>query len=61
MDTPKPIDPTRTYDLTIEEVRACPEFADFTDEQAKEIIETLKIFTKIVFDYYKKYGQKDEK
>lgn len=61
MDTPKPIDRTRTHDLTIEEVRACPKFADFTDEQANEVIETLKVLTKIAYDYYKKHSQNPEK
>ena len=57
----KNIDYARPHDLTIDEVRACPEFADCTDEQAQAIIETLKVFTKVVFDYYKKTGQNAEK
>jgi len=61
MDTPEHIDRTRTHDLTIEEIRACPEFSDFTDEQAKEVVETIKTFAKIVFDYYQKKRQKDRK
>jgi len=55
------IDHTRAHDLTIEEIRTCPQFAHCTDEQAKEIIETLKTFTKIVFDYYQKSRKKIEK
>jgi len=47
------IDYARTHDLTIEEVKACPSFAHFTDSQALEVIETLKKFTKIAYDYYK--------
>lgn len=61
MDTPEHIDRARTHDLTISEIQACPEFSDFTDEQAKEVVETLKIFTKIVFDFYQKIGKKIEK
>jgi len=52
------IDYARTHDLTIEEVKACPSFAHFTDQQAQEIIEALKLFTKITYDAYKKDGKK---
>ena len=55
------IDYSRAHDLTIAEVRACPAFAHFTDEEIKEAIETLKAFSKIVFDYYKKSAQDDGK
>lgn len=48
------IDYLRQHDITIEEVKACAVFEDLTDEQAKEVIATLKIFTKIVYDYFKK-------
>jgi len=61
MDTPKPIDRNRSHDLTIDEVTACPEFAHFTDEQAQEVIETLKVFTKIAFDFHKKSAHSIEK
>jgi len=54
MDTPKAMDRTRHHDLTVEEVKACPSFADFTNEQAKEVIEILKLFTKIAYDFYEK-------
>jgi hypothetical protein len=48
------IDPKRKHDITIEEVRSCPMFAHFTDEQAMEVINTLKQFTLIVYDAYQK-------
>ena len=47
------IDYTREHDLTVEEIKACPSFAHFTDEQAEEAVQTLKTFTKIVFDFHK--------
>lgn len=59
MDTLKGIDRTRYDDLTIKEIKSCPSFAHFTDEQANEVIETLKTFTKIVYDCYKKSGKND--
>jgi len=52
------IDYARTHDLTIEEIKACPLFAHFTDNQAQEVIDTLKLFTKITYDIYKKEGKK---
>jgi len=52
------IDRTRTHDITIEEVRCCPMFADLSDEEAQEVIETLKLFTNIAYDYYKKDHKK---
>jgi hypothetical protein len=50
----KDIDYSRTHDLTIEEVKACPMFAHLTDEQAEEVIETIKLLSKIAYDFYKK-------
>jgi hypothetical protein len=58
------IDYSRSHDLTIEEVKACSVFQHLTDDEAKEAIETLKLFTKIAYDFYKKeakkYGNADE-
>jgi hypothetical protein len=54
VDTPEHIDYARRHDLTIEEVRACPIFAHMSDEEAREVIETLKALTKIAHDFYKK-------
>ncbi len=48
------IDYARIHDLTIEEVKACTPFSHFTDQEAKEVIETLKVFAKIAYDFYKK-------
>lgn len=48
------IDYTRKHDLAIDEVRACPLFANCTDEQLQGIVETLKTFSKIAYDLYKK-------
>lgn len=60
MDTPKDIDFKRTNDITIEEVKACSIFAHLTDEEALEVIETLKLFTKIAYDVYKKTVNREE-
>lgn len=51
------IDHTREHDITIEEVKACAMFAHFTDEEAREVIRTLKQFTVIVFNFYQKKRQ----
>ena len=44
----------RTHDLSIDEIRACEAYKNFTDEQAQRLIETLKAFTQIVFEYNQK-------
>ncbi len=51
------IDHAREHDLTIEEVKACPNFAHMTDQEVQEVIETLKLFTKIAYDAHKKSYQ----
>ena len=48
------IDYRRAHDVTIEEVKASPTFSHFTDQQALEVIETLKLLSKIAYDFYKK-------
>jgi hypothetical protein len=48
------IDPKRKYDVTIEEVRSCPWFTHFSDEQAVEVIRTIKELTKIAYYEYRK-------
>jgi hypothetical protein len=55
------IDYSRTHDVTIEEVRSCRMFAHLTDEQACEVIETIKKFTHIVYNYYQKGREKSLK
>jgi len=52
------IDCSRTSDLTIEEIKACSLFSHLTDQEAEEVIRTLKIFTKIVYDFYKHRSEK---
>lgn len=47
-------DITRKHDLTVEEVKSFPMFENVTDEQAQEIIRTIRIFVEIALDYYKK-------
>lgn len=54
MSTVKNIDHTREHDITIEEVKACAIFAHFTDEEAREVIRTLKQFTEITYNFYQK-------
>jgi len=54
------IDPKRKYDITIEEVRSCPWFAHFSNEQATQVIRTIKELTKIAYHEYlrdKKIGR----
>jgi hypothetical protein len=43
-------DAHREHDLTKSEVLACPLFRHLTDEQAQEVIDTLKLFTKIIYE-----------
>ena len=54
MSTLKNIDHARKHDITIEEVKACAMFAHFTDEEASEVIRTLKQFTEITYNFYQK-------
>jgi hypothetical protein len=44
----------RTDDLTIEELRAIPIFSQCSEEQLSEMIDTIKRFTVIMYDYYHK-------
>jgi len=48
----------RDYDLTPDEIRACPAFAHFTDAQVNEVIETIKTLSFIIFEYYQKNRSK---
>ncbi|MDO3641230.1 hypothetical protein [Mucilaginibacter sp. L3T2-6] len=52
------LNPKRKHDLTIEEVRSCPWFAHFTDEQAIEVINTLKEISQIAYYIYRQEKQK---
>lgn len=44
----------RKHDITVEEVKSLPMFAEFSDEQASEVIRVIKVFVEIVLDSYKK-------
>jgi len=48
----KKIDCTRVHDITVDEVKACPLFAHLKDEDAHEVITTIKRLALIIFDYY---------
>lgn len=52
------MDYARQHDVTIEEIRACPMFAHFTDEEAKKVVETIKNFTNIVYNSYQNEKKK---
>ena len=52
---------TRKHDLTVEEIKSYPMFAYFTDEQAAEVVATIKKFVEIVLEYYKKEQGKQGK
>lgn len=55
-------DSNRLHDITINEVKSFPIFAHFSDEQASEVIETIKKLTEIVLcDYYKKEQKSNDK
>ncbi len=46
------IDYSRKHDLTIEEIKSCEMFRNFSDEHAQEVIDTFKRLTEIVFEAY---------
>jgi hypothetical protein len=52
MEDIKNTDPRRKHDITIEEVRSCSWFAHFSNEQATEVIRTIKELTKIAYHEY---------
>lgn len=48
----------REKDLTIEELRGSQLFSNFSDEEALKVLETIKTFTRIIFDFYsRKMGE----
>ncbi len=61
MSATQHIDRNRTHDLTIGEIKGCPMFSACTDEEALEVIETLKKLTTIAYDYYQKQSKILEK
>ena len=52
MSVLKNTDRSRVHDITIEEVKSCSLFAHLTDEEAQEVIETIKRFSLIVYHCY---------
>lgn len=44
----------RMDDLSLKEIRSCYLFAHLSDKQISEILDTLKQFTIVVFDYYER-------
>ncbi|HWK55706.1 MAG TPA: hypothetical protein VNQ80_00130 [Parapedobacter sp.] len=54
-------DITRKHDLTVEEVKSFPMFENVTDEQAQEVIRTIRVFVEIALDCYKNQKQKQGK
>lgn len=50
---------SREDDLTVEELRAYPMFAHFSDEQALEAIDTIRRFTEIAYESYQRNGGRD--
>jgi hypothetical protein len=46
------LDPNREHDITIQEVLTCDVFSHFSEEQALEVIETLKQFAVIVYNFH---------
>jgi hypothetical protein len=49
----------RTNDITIAEVKSCPEFAHLTDEQALEVVSNFKQFSVIMFDLFQRNQRKN--
>lgn len=49
---------SRKQDLTLKELKSCPVFARFSDDQALEIIATIKQFTVIVYNFWQNYEGK---
>lgn len=50
----------REKDLTIEEIRACEEYKNLSDEQAQRLIETLKIYSEIIYEYFHKKSKEEK-
>lgn len=50
----------REKDLTIEEIRACEEYKNLSDEQAQRLIETLKIYSEIIYEYFQEKSKEEK-
>ncbi|PQJ08731.1 hypothetical protein CJD36_022655 [Flavipsychrobacter stenotrophus] len=51
----------RTHDITPEEVRRFERFKNYTDEQVNELIDTIKKYTRFIYNVVskrKKFGKK---
>ncbi|MEN0057149.1 MAG: hypothetical protein AAGC65_25955 [Mucilaginibacter sp.] len=48
----------RLTDLTMEEIRECPGLQKLSDQEAQEFIATLKEYTVIIFNYYRRKTRK---
>jgi hypothetical protein len=44
----------RTHDITTEEVQALESFKDYSDEQIQQLIQTIKVFTRIGYAIFLK-------
>lgn len=42
----------RCHDITVDEVRECEGFEHFTDEEAQQVVDTLRRFSEIVYHHY---------
>lgn len=47
--------------ITIEQVKACKIFSHFTDEQAQEVVDVIKSFTRIVYEHYQRIKEERER
>lgn len=56
----KTVNIKRDKDLTIEEIRACKEYKNLSDEQAQRLIETLKIYTQVIYEFYRKKSEEEK-
>lgn len=50
----------REQDLTMEEIRACEEYKHLSDEQTQRLIETLKIFSEIIYESFQKKSKEEK-
>ncbi len=57
MDTKKEKTPKR---LTIDELRNCKGFENYSDEQAEETIQTLETLSILFYELHRKEKQKEE-
>lgn len=51
----------RTHDITPEEVRQFARFKDYTDEQVNELIDTIKKYTRFIYNVVSKRKKSGKK